>query len=144
MEIKLDTNAHASPSANPPRVQWIGVEWMGGHYAVPLSDIGSVFRAAHAEQMAEKNLLDVEVHAGAAVFLRPLSSCFDIPPADPLHSRAEEERRWVVVLRSEGLSQIGCRVHNVVGPFWVNPQAVRATHAGRDWLLVRKGRMTHA
>jgi len=44
----------------------MGVQWQGGDYALPLSSIGAVFRAAHSEQLAEKKILDIEVHAGAA------------------------------------------------------------------------------
>lgn len=143
METTLASGVHAAPPSRGASIQWIGVEWQGGRYALPLSSIGAVFRAEHAEQLAEKKLLDIEIHAGAAVFVRSFAACFDLT-TQAKQADTDEERRWVVTLLSQGASPIGCRVHQVVGPFWAEAMADRVMHSGRDWSLVRPQGWVHA
>lgn len=143
METTIGSGVPAAPATRSASIQWMGVQWQGGDYALPLSSIGAVFRAAHSEQLAEKKILDIEVHAGAAVFVRPFTSCFDLSATmqDP---KLNEERRWVVVLITQGQSLIGCRVNQVVGPFWAEAHAEKVVHAGRDWSLLRPLGKNHA
>lgn len=143
METTIGSGVPAAPTARSAPIQWMGVQWQGGDYALPLSGIGAVFRAAHSEQLAEKKILDIEVHAGAAVFVQPFSACFDLS-ARTQGAELNEERRWVVVLTTQGQAFIGCRVHQVVGPFWAEAHAEKVVHAGRDWSLVRPLGKSHA
>lgn len=139
----MDSGVHAPSSPRGASIQWLGVEWQGGHYALPLSSVGAVFRAEHSERLAEQKILDIEIHAGAAVFLRSFASCFDLS-ARVQQADMDEERRWVVVLPAHDSSSIACRVHQVVGPFWAEVQAGRVTHAGHDWSLVRPRSLSSA
>ncbi len=143
METTSASGAQVTTSSRSAPIQWLGVQWQGGFYSVPLTEICAVFRAEHTEHLAEKKILDIEIHAGAAVFVKPFPTCFDLSPF-PQDMSLDEERRWVVVLNSLGHSQIGCRVHQVVGPFWADALSMRVLHAGRDWVRVHPCDVTDA
>lgn len=125
------------PITNGPLFQWLGVQWQGGHYAVSLNCISAVFKT----KIAENAQLDLAVHDGAVVFMKPFSECFAIPPNFQV---AKEPAQWAIVLNSALPETIGCRVHSVVGPFWAKTGLVALEHAGQQWTVVQQSGAAHA
>ncbi len=112
--------------------QWMGVQWLGGFFALPLSCVAAVLRAARSEQQAAQMIVDVEIHEGAAVFMRSFADCFAIQAQSP-QGAVDETHDWVLVMDWPTISPIGCRVHHVVGPFWAEHRSEFLTHDGQDW-----------
>ena len=143
MQISSDPRAVQSPSSRGPSVQWIGVQWQGGHYALPLSSLAAVFKTQSTSPTGKRAELDIEVHDGAPVFMRAFSSCFDLNSHSPPNS-APEELKWALILNVPGTTPMGCRVHQVVGPFWDELKSSAFNHEGQDWLLVQVREGIHA
>ena len=76
MQISSDPSANQAPSSRGPSVQWIGVQWRGGHYALKLSSLAAVFKTSSSVQTDVPSELDLEVHDGAPVFMRSFAHCF--------------------------------------------------------------------
>lgn len=143
MQISPDPSANQTPSSRGPSVQWIGVQWQGGYYALPLSSLAAVFKTTSNTQAEPRSELDVEVHDGAPVFMRTFSHCFDISQ-HPTPNRVQEELKWALILNVPGQSSLGCRVHQVVGPFWDELKTTAVNHDGHEWLLVQARGGVHA
>ena len=143
MQIPSDPSESQATATRGPSVQWIGVQWQGGFYALPLSSIASVFKASPSNAHAPQSDLDVEVHDGAPVFMRSFSQCFDLG-AQPVPSQVQEEFRWALIVNVPGSAPIGCRVHQVLGPFWDELKSTSVQHDGRDWLLIQARGAMHA
>jgi hypothetical protein len=143
METTFAQSPLAASTASLMPIQWLGIQWQGGFYAVPLKMIAAVFRAAHAENLAERKILDIEIHAGAAVFMKSFTDCFDVP-LQFAHEDSDEERRWVLVMNTLQASQIGCRIHQVVGPFWADPHSSHVAYDGKQWLQIQLRAPSHA
>jgi len=143
MQIPTDTSVIQAPPSRGPSVQWIGVQWQGGFYALPLSLVSAVFKAAQTEADCQPPHLDVEVHDGAPVFMRSFEHCFELGlPAVP--SLEHEEFRWALILNVPGGSPLGCRVHQVLGPFWDELKSESVHHDGQDWRLIQPRGGIHA
>jgi hypothetical protein len=143
MQISPDSSAMNAPSSRGPSVQWIGVQWQGGYYALPLSSLAAVFKTSNPQGAALQSDLDIEVHDGAPVFMRAFSHCFDLS-AHVQPSAVQEELKWALILNIPGAAPVGCRVHQVLGPFWDELKADAVHHDGQDWLLVHARGGVHA
>ena len=143
MQIPTDPSVIQTPSSRGPSVQWIGVQWQGGFYALPLSLVAAVFKAAQTEADPQHHYLDVEVHDGAPVFMRSFEDCFELgSPVVP--SLEQEEFRWALILNVPSGSPLGCRVHQVLGPFWDDLKSESVRHDGQDWRLIQPRGAIHA
>jgi hypothetical protein len=130
------------PLSSGPLFQWLGVQWQGANYAVSLNSISAVFKTSpsHASSSASAHL-DVAVHDGAVVFMKPFSDCFNTQPQP--HS-ADEVPQWAVVLNAAFPAAIGCRVQSVVGPFWAKSGLTSLEHDGQHWTVVHQSGALHA
>lgn len=128
--------------SNGPLFQWLGVQWQGAHYAVSLNSISAVFKT-NASDMAlhANNPLDVAVHEGAVVFMKPFSECFTASTGFDIST---EQPQWVIVLHSATAAAIGCRVQSVVGPFWAKSGLPSLEHDGQQWAVVYQAGDAHA
>jgi hypothetical protein len=143
MQISPEPSAIPAPSSRGPTVQWIGVQWQGGYYALPLSSLAAVFKTSTYQGAAPQPELDIEVHDGAPVFMRTFSHCFDLS-GHAVSSFVLEELKWALILNVPGSSPWGSRVHQVVGPFWDDLKSSSVNHDGHDWLLVQPRGGIHA
>lgn len=143
MQITPDPGANQAPSSRGPSVQWIGVQWQGGYYALPLSSLAAVFKTSTYEGASRPSELDIEVHDGAPVFMRTFSHCFDLSGL-PASSFVQEELKWALIVNVPGSSPLGSRVNQVVGPFWDELKSSSVNHDGHDWLLVQPRGGIHA
>lgn len=135
---ELDNRAFS----NGPLFQWLGVQWQGAHYAVSLNSISAVFKTNASEMARQANHpLDVSVHEGAVVFMKPFSECFS---ASPSFDISTEQTQWVIVLHSATAAAIGCRVQSVVGPFWAKSGLASLEHDGQQWAVVYQAGDAHA
>ena len=131
------------PLSNGPLFQWLGVQWQGAHYAISLNNIAAVFKDTPATSSSTSSIqLDVAVHDGSAIFMKPFSDCFALPPND--YSQATSElTHWTIVLNPPVSSAIGCRVQSVVGPFWAKAGLASLDHDGQQWTVVyRSGELS--
>ena len=143
MQNKSETSAISPQGTRSPSVQWIGVQWRGGFYALLLSGVTAVFKASQAQSDSSTPNLDIELHDGAPVFMRPFNQCFELgahlglmPGLTPDLTRDDEEFRWALIVNVPGASPLGCRVNQVVGPFWDELKSSAIHHEGHDWQLV--------
>jgi hypothetical protein len=143
MQIPSDPSESQATTIRGPSLQWIGVQWQGGFYALPLSGIASVFKASPSNANSQQPDLDVEVHDGAPVFMRSFSQCFDLG-THPVTSLVQEKFRWALIVNVPGSAPIGCRVHQVLGPFWDELKSSSVHHDGHDWLLIQARGAMHA
>jgi hypothetical protein len=143
MQIPSDPSVIQAAPSRGPSVQWIGVQWQGGFYVLPVSLVAAVFKAAQTQADSQPPYLDVEVHDGAPVFMRSFEHCFELgSPAVP--SLEQEEFSWVLILNVTGGSPLGCRVHQVLGPFWDELKSESVHHDGQDWHLIQPRGGIHA
>ena len=135
MQNTSETSAISPLGTRSPSVQWIGVQWRGGFYALLLSGVTAVFKASQAQSDSSTPNLDIELHDGAPVFMRPFNQCFELGvyQGNPLD---DEEFRWALIVNVPGASPLGCRVNQVVGPFWDELKSSAIQHEGHDWQLV--------
>ncbi len=135
MQNTSETSAISPQGTRNPSVQWIGVQWRGGFYALLLSGVTAVFKASQAQSDPSTPNLDIELHDGAPVFMRPFNQCFELGvyQGNPLD---DEEFRWALIVNVPGASPLGCRVNHVVGPFWDELKSSAIHHEGHDWQLV--------
>ena len=135
MQNTSETSAISPQGTRSPSVQWIGVQWRGGFYALLLSGVTAVFKASQAQSDPSTPNLDIELHDGAPVFMRPFNQCFELGvyQGNPLD---DEEFRWALIVNVPGASPLGCRVNHVVGPFWDELKSRAIHHDGHDWQLV--------
>jgi len=135
MQNTSETSAISPLGTRSPSVQWIGVQWRGGFYALLLSGVTAVFKASQAQSDSSTPNLDIELHDGAPVFMRPFNQCFELGvyQGNPLD---DEEFRWALIVNVPGASPLGCRVNQVVGPFWDELKSSAIHHEGHDWQLV--------
>ena len=89
MQIPPEPSVSQAESTRGPSIQWIGVQWQGGYYAVPLSGVAAVFKASSPSNL-QPHKLDIEVHDGAPVFMRSFAQCFDLGPQPTPHLVQEE------------------------------------------------------
>ncbi len=143
MQNTSETSAISPQGTRSPSVQWIGVQWRGGFYALLLSGVTAVFKASQAQSDSSTPNLDIELHDGAPVFMRPFNQCFELgahlglmPGLTPDLTRDDEEFRWALIVNVPGASPLGCRVNQVVGPFWDELKSSAIHHEGHDWQLV--------
>jgi len=79
--------------------------------------------------------LDVAVHDGSAIFMKPFLDCFALPPN--LHLQLSSDLpQWAIVLNPPMSSATGCRVQSVVGPFWAKAGLASLDHDGQSWTVV--------
>lgn len=135
MHNTSETSAISPQGSRSPSVQWIGVQWRGGFYALLLSGVTAVFKASQAQSDPPTPNLDIELHDGAPVFMRPFNQCFELGVPQGL-SHDDEEFRWALIVNVPGASPLGCRVNQVVGPFWDELKSSSIHHEGHDWQLV--------
>lgn len=135
MQNTSETSAISPLGTRSPSVQWIGVQWRGGFYALLISGVTAVFKASQAQSDSSTPNLDIELHDGAPVFMRPFNQCFELGvyQGNPLD---DEEFRWALIVNVPGASPLGCRVNQVVGPFWDELKSSAIHHEGHDWQLV--------
>lgn len=147
MQNTSETSAISPQGTRSPSVQWIGVQWRGGFYALLLSGVTAVFKASQAQSDPSTPNLDIELHDGAPVFMRPFNQCFDLgvhqgltpgltPGLNQGNPLDDEEFRWALIVNVPGASPLGCRVNHVVGPFWDELKSSAIHHEGHDWQLV--------
>ena len=124
------------PLSNGPLFQWLGVQWEGANYAISLNSIAAVFKDVQASPSNASHLqLDVAVHDGSAIFMKPFSDCFALPPN--LHWQPSSDLlQWAIVLNPPMSSATGCRVQSVVGPFWAKAGLASLDHDGQSWTVV--------
>ncbi len=144
MQISSDSSTLQASSSRGPSVQWIGVQWQGGFYAIPLSRLAAVFKTQTSGPTGRRAELDIQVHDGAPVFMRSFSNCFDLSAHPAPSNIADEELKWALILNVPGATPLGCRVHQVVGPFWDELKSSAVHHDGQDWLLVQVRGSFHA
>ena len=131
------------PLSNGPLFQWLGVQWQGSNYAISLNSIAAVFKDAQISPSNTPHVqLDVAVHDGNAIFMKAFSECFALPPN--LHFEPTSELpQWAIVLNPPVSSATGCRVQQVVGPFWAKAGLSSLNHDGQSWSVVyRSGEMS--
>jgi hypothetical protein len=130
------------PLSNGPLFQWLGVQWHGSNYAISLNSIAAVFKDAQISPSNTPHVqLDVAVHDGNAIFMKAFSDCFAIPQKHPSHASSELSQ-WAIVLNPPISSATGCRVQQVVGPFWAKAGLTSLDHDGETWAVVyRSGEM---
>jgi len=143
MQISSDPSANQAPSSRGPSVQWIGVQWQGGYFALPLSSLAAVFKTTSTQGASPQSELDIEVHDGAPVFMRAFSHCFDLKD-HVLPAFSPEELKWALILNVPGTAPLGCRVHQVLGPFWDELKTATVQHDGHDWLVLQARGAIHA
>ncbi len=147
MQNTSETSAISPQGTRSPSVQWIGVQWRGGFYALLLSGVTAVFKASQAQSDPSTPNLDIELHDGAPVFMRPFNQCFELgvhqglapgltPGLNQGNPLDDEEFRWALIVNVPGASPLGCRVNHVVGPFWDELKSSAIHHEGHDWQLV--------
>ena len=147
MQNMSETSAISPQGTRSPSVQWIGVQWRGGFYALLLSGVTAVFKASQAQSDPSTPNLDIELHDGAPVFMRPFNQCFELgvhqgltpgltPGLNQGNPLDDEEFRWALIVNVPGASPLGCRVNHVVGPFWDELKSSAIHHEGHDWQLV--------
>ncbi len=147
MQNTSETSAISPLGTRSPSVQWIGVQWRGGFYALLLSGVTAVFKASQAQSDPSTPNLDIELHDGAPVFMRPFNQCFELgvhqglapgltPGLNQGNPLDDEEFRWALIVNVPGASPLGCRVNHVVGPFWDELKSSAIHHEGHDWQLV--------
>ena len=131
------------PLSNGPLFQWLGVQWQGSNYAISLNSIAAVFKDAQISPSNTPHVqLDVAVHDGNAIFMKAFSDCFAIPQKHPSHASSELSQ-WAIVLNPPISSATGCRVQQVVGPFWAKAGLASLDHDGQSWTVVyRSGDMS--
>ena len=151
MQNTSETSAISPQGTRSPSVQWIGVQWRGGFYALLLSGVTAVFKASQAQSDSSTPNLDIELHDGAPVFMRPFNQCFELgahlglmPGLTPDLTRDDEEFRWALIVNVPGASPLGCRVNQVLGPFWDELKSSAIHHEGHDWQLVHPFGGAHA
>ena len=131
------------PLSNGPLFQWLGVQWQGSNYAISLNSIAAVFKDTPISPYNTHHVqLDVAVHDGSAIFMKAFSECFALPPN--LHFEPTSELpQWAIVLNPPVSSATGCRVQQVVGPFWAKAGLASLDHDGESWAVVyRSGEMS--
>jgi hypothetical protein len=143
MQISTDPSVIQTPSSRGPSVQWIGVQWHGGFYALPVSLVAAVFKATQTKADSQPPYLDVEVHDGAPVFMHSFEYCFELGSV-AVPSLEQEEFRWALILNLPGGSPLGCRVQQVLGPFWDELKSESVHHDGQDWHLIQPRGGLHA
>ena len=136
MQINPDPSITLSSDARGPLIQWVGVQWQGGFYALVLSGIKAVIKTIPLRQSHLHSGLDIEIHDGAPVFMRPFELCFELASPAPIGLDGEEFA-WAIIVNVPNTSNLGCRVQQVVGPFWDELKSVSVRHDGHDWLLVQ-------
>ena len=143
MQNTSETSAISPLGTRSPSVQWIGVQWRGGFYALLLSGVTAVFKASQAQSDSSTPNLDIELHDGAPVFMRPFNQCFELGVHQGLTTGLTqglthdgEEFRWALIVNVPGASPLGCRVNQAVGPFWDELKSSAIHHEGHDWQLV--------
>ena len=111
MQNTSETSAISPQGTRSPSVQWIGVQWRGGFYALLLSGVTAVFKASQAQSDSSTPNLDIELHDGAPVFMRPFNQCFELgahlglmPGLTPDLTRDDEEFRWALIVNVPGAS----------------------------------------
>lgn len=142
MQTPSEPSVIQASATRDPSIQWIGVQWQGGFYAVPLSGVAAVFKAS-SPTASNQNKLDIEIHDGAPVFMRSFGQCFDLA-FQPAPNQVHEEFRWALIVNVPGSVPIGCRVHQVLGPFWDELKSSSVHHDGQDWLLIQARGVMHA
>ena len=136
MKINPDPSITLSSDARGPLIQWVGVQWQGGFYALVLSGIKAVIKTSPLRQSHLHSGLDIEIHDGAPVFMRPFELCYELASPAPIGLDGEEFD-WALIVNVPNTSNLGCRVQQVVGPFWDELKSVSVRHDGHDWLLVQ-------
>jgi hypothetical protein len=130
------------PLSSGPLFQWLGVHWQGSNYAVSLNSISAVFQTSPSLVANSDNThLDVAVHDGAVVFMKPFSECFATAPS---FLASNELPQWAIVLQAALPAPLGCRVQSVVGPFWAKSGLASLEHDGQNWTVVHRSGASHA
>lgn len=125
---------NAASSAAPS--QWLGIECHNGCWAVVLHQVQQVFQASTSASAASVRILDIEVHAGSPIFIQPFEACFSLPGSLDT-TTDDEDRRWIVVPQQAGSAMTGCRVHQVLGPFWSAPAEGHVAYDNRVWRIIQ-------
>jgi hypothetical protein len=130
------------PLSNGHLFQWLGVQWQGSNYAISLNSIAAVFKDAQISPSNTPHVqLDVAVNDGNAIFMKAFSECFALPPNPHFEPKCELPQ-WAIVLNPPISSATGCRVQQVVGPFWAKAGLASLDHDGQSWAVVyRSGEM---
>jgi len=73
--------------------------------------------------------------------MKAFSDCFAIPQKHKSQASSELSQ-WAIVLNPPISSATGCRVQQVVGPFWAQAGLASLDHDGETWAVVyRSGEM---
>ena len=123
---------------------WLGLRINGERYAMPASDVQTVFLHPEPEQLIkELKISGVVVYEGEPVFLRNhfqlLKAAKGIENAAPWQQVLKREQApWIVVLKDDGERGLGFRVNNIVGPFQSSlaPHSPFLHYNGADFYLV--------
>ena len=108
------SRAH-DPSGEPALAQWLGLRINHQHWALSVHEVAGVFRVERGDASHEERVIDVVVHAGAAVFMAPMTTLFEGLAAHDIQERTLAP--WVVALIDATGSSLGFRVDEVLGPF---------------------------
>lgn len=131
----MDISSALKAGSSTAPSQWLGIECYDACWAVVLQQVQSVFHAAASAQAASGKILDIEVHAGAPVFIQAFEACFGLPDSAAITAPEQEDRRWIVVPQQSGSTNTGCRVHQVLGPFWAAPVDGHVAYDNRLWRI---------
>jgi hypothetical protein len=123
---------------------WLGLRINGERYALPASQVHTVFLHSEPEQaIKELKISGVVVHEGEPVYLR--NHFLLLKPGRGVESAApwqqvlkRENAPWIVVLKENGEQGLGFRANNIVGPFHcsVTPHSPCLRYNGADFYLV--------
>lgn len=117
--------------------------WQGGYYALPLAIVTAIFKTDTSRKTESNSDLDIEIHKGLPVFMQRFSTFFEAGSFTSGDS-IQEELNWALILNLPGRSLLGCRVHQVLGPFWDELKSESVKHDGHDWALVQVREGLHA
>ena len=123
---------------------WLGLRINGERYALPASQVHTVFLHSEQEQsIKELKITGVVVHEGEPVYMRNhfqlLKTGRAIESAAPWQQVLKREQApWIVVLKDDGERGLGFRVNNIVGPFHslVDSHSPFLQYNGSDFYLV--------
>lgn len=122
---------------------WLGLRINGERYAMPASQVHSVFISPDPEQsIKDLKISGVVVHDGEPVYLRNHFQLLTAGRSMDMTSWQQALRRdhapWIVVLKGGDTKGFGFRVNNIVGPFQCNidNQALFIHHNGSNFHLV--------
>jgi hypothetical protein len=99
-----------------PKNQWMAFEIPGQRFALPLSNIASIF---HLGDRHETGWLDdhLEVYEGVPVFLVAPYKLFQFNADTEITAGTNQVLSWAIILKNSDDAHIGFRASKTYGPF---------------------------